>query len=81
MSTMNELQQREVELECAMKQRAMKQRGGARVTDEKELHAVGAKLEGLTDHAGPTSEVSVQELRCSLGDFVTAESLPARFRK
>jgi len=52
---------------------AMKRVGGARVTEEQELHAVLHKL-GAINAAGPASGSSPRALRCSLADF-TPQSL------
>jgi hypothetical protein len=52
---------------------AMKRVGGARVTEEQELHAVRHKL-GAINAAGPTADAASRALRCSLADF-TPQSL------
>jgi hypothetical protein len=64
LETLEELQRREAELE-----NAMKQPGGARVTEEQELQLVKGKLAALTD-GSVTGRYSVQALRCSLTDTI-----------
>lgn len=63
METVEALLQRQAELE-----NAMKQPGGARVTDEHELQEVKRKLGVMASgiSAGPPS---ARALRCSLADF------------
>lgn len=66
METVEDLLQRQAELE-----NAMKQPGGARVTEEHELQEVKRKLESMTSGIlnGP---ISARALRCSLADFAAA---------
>ena len=66
MDTVEVLLLRQAELESAMKQP-----GGARVTDEHELQEVKRKLGAMTSGIliGPPSALA---LRCSLADFAPA---------
>lgn len=67
LETIEQLRRRELELE-----NAMKQPGGARVTQEHELQAVRRKLEAL----GPLTLSDTQTLRvlrCSFADFIAPE--------
>ena len=63
MDTIEQLRRRELELE-----NAMKQPGGARVTQEQELQVVRQKLEAL--NAVTLSDTqTLRVLRCSLANF------------
>jgi len=64
LETVEQLQRREMELE-----NAMKQPGGARVTQEQELQAVRRKLQALASTSLSDTQ-TLRVLRCSLGDFV-----------
>ena len=64
--TVEELLQRQAELEGALKQP-----GGARVTEEHELQAVKRKLGAMT--SGTLDDPpSARALRCSLADFAAS---------
>jgi hypothetical protein len=63
LKTVEELVQRQAELESAMKQP-----GGARVTEEQELQAVKHKLGAMISGTLDTPP-SARALRCSLADF------------
>jgi len=64
LDTVEQLRRRELELE-----NAMKQPGGAPVTQEHELQAVRRKLEAL--NTGTLSDTqTLRVLRCSLADFI-----------
>jgi hypothetical protein len=58
-----QLLQRQRELETAMKQQ-----GGARVTDEQELHTVRRRLRALHE-AARIADGTARAARCSLADF------------
>ena len=64
LDTVEQLRRRELELE-----NAMKQPGGARVTQEHELQAVRRKLEALNT-ATLSDTQTHRVLRCSLADFI-----------
>jgi hypothetical protein len=71
LETVEELLQRQAELEGAMKQP-----GGARVTEEHELQSVKRKLCAMT--SGTLNDPpSARALRCSLADFA-ASAAPMR---
>jgi hypothetical protein len=57
------LVQRQKELEAAMKGL-----GGARVIEEKELHAVKCRLQALNE-SEQTADGAARAARCSLADF------------
>ncbi|HLW23813.1 MAG TPA: hypothetical protein VKT22_05555 [Steroidobacteraceae bacterium] len=63
METLEQLRRREIELV-----NAMKQPGGARIIQEKELEAVRRKLEALTTTSLSDTQ-TLRVLRCSLADF------------
>jgi hypothetical protein len=67
LETIEQLRRRELELEIAMKQP-----GGARVTQEHELQAVRRKLEALSPVALSDTQ-TLRVLRCSLADFIAPE--------
>ena len=71
LDTVEELLQRQAELEGAMKQP-----GGARVTEEHELQAVKRKLGAMT--SGTSEAPSARALRCSLADFAVSAALIRR---
>jgi hypothetical protein len=65
LDTIEQLRRRELELEDAMKQP-----GGARVTQEHELQVVRRKLEALElDTLTLSDTQTLRVLRCSLADF------------
>jgi hypothetical protein len=72
LDTVEELLQRQSELESAMKQP-----GGARVTEEQELQAVKHKL-GAMLSGTLNSPPSARALRCSLADFATTATATRR---
>lgn len=67
LETIEQLRRRELELE-----NAMKQPGGARVTQEHELQAVRRKLESLSPVTLSDTQ-SLRVLRCSFADFIVPE--------
>jgi hypothetical protein len=71
LKTIDELLKRQGELEVAMKQP-----GGARVTDEYELHDVKRKLASIAAGSQVLSHTA-QAMRCSLADFSEAHQLAA----
>ena len=75
MKTIDELLKRQGELEVAMKQL-----GGARVTDEYELRDVKRKLANIAATSQGLSH-SANALRCSLADFAQAQDLTMRREK
>jgi hypothetical protein len=66
LKTIDELLKRQGELEAAMKQP-----GGARVTDEYELRGVKLKLASIAEGSQGLS-CTANALRCSLADFAQA---------
>jgi hypothetical protein len=71
LETVDQLLQRQAELESAMRQL-----GGARITEEQELQLVKRKLAAISERSA--AKASAIALRCSLADFLDVGARPGR---